>query len=88
MGDDSGPLGATVTYDVADGEVRVERDGEVELRRESIFDYLAAELERLRLPETELPFEFDCGFVGWLGYELKAECGGRRRTTRRCPTRR
>ena len=22
------------------------------------------------------PFEFDCGFAGWLGYELKAECGG------------
>jgi para-aminobenzoate synthetase len=76
MGDDSGPLGAKVSYDVGKGEVRVERGSEVELRRESIFEYLAAETERLRLPETELPFEFDCGFAGWLGYELKAECGG------------
>jgi len=76
MGDDGGPLGAKVSYDVGAGEVRIERDGEVELGRESIFDYLAAETQRLRLPETDLPFEFDCGFAGWLGYELKADCGG------------
>jgi para-aminobenzoate synthetase len=76
MGDDSGPLGAAITYDVGAGEVRVERGDEVEIHRESIFEYLAAETQRLRLPEAELPFEFECGFAGWLGYELKAECGG------------
>jgi para-aminobenzoate synthetase len=76
MGDDAGPLGATVTYDVGDGEVRIKRGGEIELRRESIFEYLAAEIQRLRPPATELPFDFDCGFAGWIGYELKAECGG------------
>ena len=76
MGDDSGSLGAKVTYDVDDGEVKVERGGGVELRRESIFDYLAAETQRLRLPESGLPFDFDCGFAGWLGYELKSDCGG------------
>jgi len=86
MGDDGGPLGATVSYDVGRSEVRIERGGEVELRRESIFDYLAHELDtpppsarELDLPALdgpELPFEFRCGFAGWLGYELKAECGG------------
>jgi para-aminobenzoate synthetase len=76
MGDDSGPLGATVTYDVGDGEVKVERGGKIEIRRESIFDYLATETQRLRLPDVGLPFDFDCGFAGWLGYELKADCGG------------
>jgi para-aminobenzoate synthetase len=76
IGDDSGPLGATVTYDVSRGEVRIERGGEIELRAESIFDYLATELARPRPDGPELPFEFDCGFAGWLGYELKAECGG------------
>jgi para-aminobenzoate synthetase len=63
LGDSSGPLGALVTYDVATREVRVERGGRVELRRESIFDYLAGGLERLRPLSAELPFEFDCGFA-------------------------
>jgi para-aminobenzoate synthetase len=76
MGDDDGPLGAAIAYDVGDGQVWVERNGEVERRRESIFDYLAGELTGFAPQGPELPFEFDCGFAGWLGYELKAECGG------------
>jgi para-aminobenzoate synthetase len=76
IGDAGGPLGATVTYDVTEGEVRIERREGVELRRESIFEYLGEALKRLRLPETGLPFEFECGFVGYFGYELKVECGG------------
>jgi para-aminobenzoate synthetase len=73
IGDSEGPLAAAITYDVSSGKVRVERAGGVEIRSESIFDYLSRELERLRPLSTELPFEFDCGF---LGYELKAECDG------------
>lgn len=78
MGDDRGPFGGTVRYDVDSGELRVERGGgEVELRRESIFEYLTKGLAGSRPEGAEgLPFEFDCGFAGWLGYELKAECGG------------
>jgi para-aminobenzoate synthetase len=74
IGDASGPLGATVTYDVGAKEVRVERGGEVETLGESIFDYLERETARLP-PAPDLPFEFACGFAGYLGYELKAECG-------------
>jgi para-aminobenzoate synthetase len=62
MGDDSGPLAEAIAYDLGSGD--------------SIFDYLShrsAELRPAELPD--LPFEFDCGFVGYLGYELKAECG-------------
>ncbi len=76
IGDASGPLGATVSYDVELGEVRVERSGRVELYRESIFDFLKGELRRLRQGGEELPFDLNCGFVGYFGYELKAECGG------------
>lgn len=77
IGDSEGPLGAVITYDVAAGEVRVERGEEVETRRESIFDYLGRELRRLRAPcDDGLPFEFNCGFAGYFGYELKADCTG------------
>jgi len=75
MGDASGSLGAVVTYDLATREVTIERGGETEVRDESIFDYLERELERLRPLATDLPFDFTCGFAGYLGYELKAECG-------------
>ena len=76
IGDGSGPLGAVVSYDVATGEVRVERGGEVKILRESIFDYLGRETRRLRVPAGDLPFDFDCGFAGYFGYELKADCEG------------
>jgi para-aminobenzoate synthetase len=76
IGDSDGPLGAVVTYDVSTGEVRVERGGEVEVFDESIFDYLNQELRRLRGLSAKLPFDFDCGFAGYLGYELKADCDG------------
>jgi para-aminobenzoate synthetase len=76
IGDSGGPLGAVIAYDVNVGEVRVERDGEVEVLRESIFDYLSREMRRLRRPSDDLPFDFDCGFAGYFGYELKADCEG------------
>jgi len=76
IGDAAGPLAATISYETAAGEVRIERGGEVELRSESIFDYLSGEMRRLRLVSEELPFDFNCGFVGYFGYELKADCGG------------
>jgi para-aminobenzoate synthetase len=62
MGDASGPLAEVIIHELGADE--------------SIFDYLdrrTAELRPTELPD--LPFEFDCGFVGYLGYELKAECG-------------
>jgi len=76
MGAADGPLGAVISHDVNSGELRIERAGETSVTRESIFDYLSGEMRRLRYLSDDLPFDFNCGFVGYFGYELKAECGG------------
>ena len=76
MGAARGPLGASVTYDVEARDLRVTRNGATEVRHESIFDFLRAELARMTLPPDGLPFDFNGGFVGYFGYELKADCDG------------
>jgi para-aminobenzoate synthetase len=77
MGDGSGPLAEYVTFDVAEGVVDVHRAGEHLRVRRPFFEYLDEELRRRATPSpAELPFEFNLGYVGCLGYELKAETGG------------
>jgi para-aminobenzoate synthetase len=76
IGAAGGPLSVTITYDVRARALTIERAGGREMRDESIFDYLSAEMRRLRYVSHELPFDFNGGFVGYFGYELKADCGG------------
>jgi para-aminobenzoate synthetase len=77
MGDGSGPLAEYVTFDVARGVVDVRSgDGHFHVRR-PFFEYLDDELRRRAIPTPAgLPFDFNLGYVGCLGYELKAETGG------------
>jgi len=44
-------------------------------RRSGIFSLLGSELAAQACVATDLPFDFRGGFVGYFGYELKAECG-------------
>jgi len=74
MGDACGPLGAVVTYDLTERQVRIEAGGGIELRDESIFEYVEREQARFPAASVDLPFAFQRGLVGYLGYELKAEC--------------
>jgi para-aminobenzoate synthetase len=77
MGGAHGPLAEVITYDVRRREVTVSSGTGVEIDRRSqnIFEYLAEQLDRRRIPPGSLPFDFDFGYVGSLGYELKADCG-------------
>ncbi len=76
MGAAGGPLSAVVRYDVGRREVSVTRADRSEVHHESIFDYLARELRRMERLSDDLPFDFDGGFAGYFGYELKADCEG------------
>ncbi len=78
MGDDRGPLAEYLTYRVDEQSVCVHRQGRaVGAVRGTFFDYLDAQLRRRALPVVPgLPTEFNLGYVGYLGYELKAETGG------------
>jgi para-aminobenzoate synthetase len=70
-----GASDTVVTYDVGRREVSVDRDGAVEVHQETIFDHLRRELRRLRRRDDALPFDLNGGYVGYFGYELKADCG-------------
>lgn len=78
IGDCSGPRAEYVTYQVAETTVRVHRSGRpTEELRSTFFEYLDGQLrDRSVAPRADLPFAFCLGYVGYLGYELKADtCG-------------
>ena len=77
IGAPDGPLGEVVRYDVETRRLAIDRATGREVRTVSVLDYCRDRLARLRTDVPALPFDFTCGFAGYLGYELKAELGSR-----------
>ena len=77
MGAADGPNAQVISYRVKDRSLVVRADGGTTETSESIFDYLARALKDKGQASEDLPFDFNCGFAGYFGYELKAETGGR-----------
>ncbi|GAA2097250.1 aminodeoxychorismate synthase component I [Streptomyces albiaxialis] len=79
LGDTSGPLGELLEYRVGDGQVTVQHGDTTRTTVPgTVFDVLERRLrERTPCPPPgpELPFDFTGGYVGYLGYELRADCG-------------
>lgn len=76
LGDASGPLGETLTYRVADGGVTVTDASGTRFEPGSAFDALGRRLRDRRIEgDLALPFGFTGGYVGYFGYEMKADCG-------------
>ena len=76
MGTTAGADRCFVTYDVDSGELAVDRAGVQTVEHKSIFDYLDRELKRIAVePPEGVDRGLVGGYVGYLGYELKADCG-------------
>jgi para-aminobenzoate synthetase len=76
MGDDRGPLAELLTYDVASARATIRTASGSEQADGPLLAYLDDQIRARRTTTSALPFEFNGGYVGYLGYELKAECGG------------
>ncbi|ONM48628.1 aminodeoxychorismate synthase component I [Nocardia donostiensis] len=77
LGDASGPSSEVVRYRVGTGAVTVtSSDGCERAVPGGILDYLADQLRDRRTGLPDLPFDFAGGYIGYLGYEVKADCGG------------
>jgi para-aminobenzoate synthetase len=75
MGDGSGVNSLLVRYHTRTQELIITQSDRVTHRSESIFEYLKREIDLRSCQADGLPFDFNCGFVGYFGYELKAESG-------------
>lgn len=85
LGDTSGPLSEILTYRTGSGAVEARDENGVHLLTGSVFDVLDRRLRERRIPESDLPFDLTGGYVGYFGYELKAECGATARHTAETP---
>ncbi|MFF7843842.1 aminodeoxychorismate synthase component I [Streptomyces ossamyceticus] len=86
LGDASGPLSEVVRYRVGEGTVDVTEAGRRPRRIDGdVFDHLQSVLHSRRVDDPGLPLDFTCGYVGYFGYELKADCGSSAKHTAPTP---
>ena len=72
----SGLLGRIATADVTQRTVTVRKpSGEKTVFHKDCLDWLSEELQNHQVEPPKAAFEFSLGWLGYLGYELKAQCG-------------
>lgn len=77
FGDASGPRAEVIEYFSTQRQLRIRHRDDVTERTQDIFSYLQAELSRRAQPTPDgCPFDFNGGYVGYFGYELKGELQG------------
>jgi para-aminobenzoate synthetase len=86
MGACTAENGELVSYNLSTGKLHVRRRGLVTEHSEDIFGYLSRRIAEMQVSSDDLPFPFPGGYVGYLGYELKSECGGYSRYQHRAST--
>ena len=80
LGAPDGPEGEVLRYDLGTGAVVTSTSSPLpEPAAGSVFDVLRDRLAERAVRSAWLPFDLTCGYVGYLGYELKAELGSSNR---------
>ncbi len=79
IADASHPSDYIVRYRSRSQALEIERHGVAVSISQNIFEFLKSELTAGAVINPGLPFPFSGGFIGYFGYELKAECGGQQR---------
>jgi para-aminobenzoate synthetase len=64
-----------VRYYSAEKKLIMQQGRALETSGEDVLTYLDRSLRERRVVTSDLPFDFNCGYVGYFGYELKALCG-------------
>ena len=70
-----GPLGRIATIDTHAHTICIETREGTQLVHSGFFEWLENDLQKNRLSPPETPFEFSLGWAGYIGYEMKSECG-------------
>jgi len=64
-----------IRYHAHNRRLSIRRGGVEELASEDLFPYLNRRLASIQITGPDVPFDFNGGFLGYFGYELKAICG-------------
>ena len=76
MGNIENSKDKAILFDSAKQELTIIKDGETSVYKRDLFEYLNEELDNNYVDLTSpFPFNFNGGFVGYLGYELKSSLG-------------
>nr|WP_246628342.1 aminodeoxychorismate synthase component I [Paenibacillus oenotherae] len=78
MGAYGGPYSQRLSYCAETGrlEITTAAQGITTVRNESVYDYIERIIQQVNCCDTDVPFDYNTGFVGYFGYEMKAESGG------------
>ncbi|WHM41349.1 aminodeoxychorismate synthase component I [Streptomyces sp. BPTC-684] len=76
LGDAAGPLARVARADAHGGTVTMECAAGRRTVTADFLDWLDQDLKSIHAELPDVPFDFALGWVGYLGYELKAQCGG------------